>query len=154
LDVGAGFKRELTGRENILLQGVILGMRKREIAKKFDAIVAFSGLEEFLDVPLKGYSNGMQVRLAFAVAAHLEPEVLLLDEVLAVADAEFHRACVDRLSSLSRDGRTILLVGHDLEMIRELCPRVLWLEHGRVAADGASNTIIAQYQSIITSNRS
>ena len=146
LDVGTGFKRELTGRENVFFQGAILGMRKREIAKKFDAIVAFSGLEEFIDLPIKGYSNGMQVRLAFAVAAHLEPEILLLDEVLAVADAEFHRACVDRLSALAREGRTILLIAHDLEMIRELCPRVLWLEHGRVANDGQAVKVIAQYE--------
>jgi len=146
LDVGTGFKRELTGRENIFFQGAILGMRKREIAQKFDAIVAFSGLEEFIDLPIKGYSNGMQVRLAFAVAAHLEPEILLLDEVLAVADAEFHRACVSRLGALAREGRTILLIAHDLEMIRELCPRALWLEHGRVESDGAAAGVIAQYQ--------
>jgi ABC-type polysaccharide/polyol phosphate transport system ATPase subunit len=154
LDVGTGFKRELTGRENIFFQGAILGMRQREITKKFDAIVAFSGLEEFIDMPIKGYSNGMQVRLAFAVAAHLEPEILLLDEVLAVADAEFHRACVDRLSALAREGRTILLIAHDLEMIRELCPRALWLEHGRVASDGAAAAVIAQYQAHVAEPRS
>lgn len=146
LDVGAGFNREFTGRENIYLQGAILGMRKREITQKYDAIVAFSGMEAFLEIPIKYFSNGMQVRLAFAVAAHLDPEILLMDEVLAVADAEFQRACIDKMSELSREGRTILLVGHDLDMIGELCPRMLWLERGELMADDKTEKVVEKYK--------
>ncbi|HZQ06504.1 MAG TPA: ABC transporter ATP-binding protein [Anaerolineae bacterium] len=154
LDVGAGFNRELSARDNIYLQGAILGMKKREIAQKFDAIVAFSGMEQFLELPLKQYSNGMQVRLAFAVAAHLDPEIFLMDEVLAVADAEFQRACINKLSELVRQGRTVMLVGHDMEMIRELCPRTLWLERGQVMADGVTDSVISQYQARVAEIRS
>jgi lipopolysaccharide transport system ATP-binding protein len=152
LDVGAGFNRELTGRENIYLHGAILGMTKREIERKFDEIVAFSGLEAFLDDALKTYSNGMQVRLAFAVASELEPEILLIDEVLAVADAEFQRACVAKLHSLIRDGRTILLVGHDLEMLAELCPRMMWLEHGRIVRDGPAGLVLPAYRENVSAS--
>ncbi len=145
LDAGVGFNRELTGRENIFLQGAILGIKKRELARHFDAIVAFSGMEDFLEQPLKSYSNGMQVRLAFAVAAHLEPEIILMDEVLAVADEDFIRACVQKLGELKREGRTILLASHDLALLSQVCSRALWLERGRVIGDGAMEAMAEQY---------
>lgn len=145
LDAGVGFNRELTGRENIFLQGAILGIKKRELARHFDAIVAFSGMEDFLEQPLKSYSNGMQVRLAFAVAAHLEPEIILMDEVLAVADEDFIRACVQKLGELKNEGRTILLASHDLPLLSQVCTRALWLERGRVVGDGAIEEITEHY---------
>lgn len=145
LDVGVGFNRELTGRENIYLQGAILGITKRELARKFDSIVALSGMEDFLEEPLKTYSNGMQVRLAFAVAAQLEPEILLMDEVLAVADEEFIRVCIEKLRELRNEGRTILLASHDISLLSQVCTRALWLERGCLVADGAMNEIAQAY---------
>lgn len=145
LDVGIGFNRELTGLENIFLQGAVLGIKKHELAKKLDAIVELSGMQDFLHYPLKAYSNGMQVRLAFAVAAQLEPEILLMDEVLAVADEEFINICVQRLVELKREGRTILLASHDTVLLERVCTRAIWLEQGRVAGDGPIHEIVEQY---------
>jgi lipopolysaccharide transport system ATP-binding protein len=147
LEVGVGFNRELSGRENIFLQGAILGMRRREIQDKFDEIVAFSGMEAFLEAPLKTYSNGMLVRTAFAIVAHLEPEVLLLDEVLAVADANFQKVCIAKLRALTQAGRTILLVSHDLDLLTQTCTRALWLEQGGLVEDGAFAQVAAAYRS-------
>lgn len=145
LEVGAGFHREFTGRENIHLQGAILGMKKREITRKFDEIVAFSGIEEFLEVPLKHYSSGMGVRLAFAVAAHLEADILLMDEVLAVADESFQTACIAKLKELSGQGKTIVLVSHDLDLLAQLCPRAILLSHGKMIADGKTDEVATLY---------
>jgi lipopolysaccharide transport system ATP-binding protein len=136
LEVGTGFHPELTGRENIFLNGTILGMRKAEIVRRFDEIVEFSGVARFLDTPVKRYSSGMQVRLAFAVAAHLEPEILLVDEVLAVGDADFQRKCLGKMHDVTRDGRTVVFVSHNLAAVRSLCDRALVLEQGRLAFDG------------------
>ncbi len=152
LEVGAGFNRELTVRENVFLNGAILGMKKSEIAHKFDDIIAFSEMGVIVDQPLKVCSSGMNVRLAFAIAAQLEPEILLMDEVLAVADADYVRACLARLRVLAHEGRTILLVGHDLDMIAALCPRVLWLEHGRLIADGEASAVIAEYRARVAAS--
>ncbi|MHB0871612.1 MAG: ABC transporter ATP-binding protein [Chloroflexota bacterium] len=145
LEVGTGFHPELTGRENIYLSGAILGMRKAEIARKFDEIVAFAEVEKFLDTPVKRYSSGMYVRLAFAVAAHLETEILLVDEVLAVGDAEFQGKCVGRMGKVAREGRTILFVSHNMGTIRSLCRRVVLLEGGRPVADGGSQDVTSEY---------
>lgn len=137
LEVGTGFHQELTGRENIYLNGTILGMSRREIARKFDEIVAFSGVEDFIDTPVKRYSSGMQMRLAFAVAAHLDPEVLVIDEVLAVGDVEFQKKCLGKMQELSQSGRTILFVSHNMSAIDELCGRVIWLDNGRLVEDSS-----------------
>jgi lipopolysaccharide transport system ATP-binding protein len=145
LEVGTGFHPELTGRENIYLNGAILGMRKGEIARKFDEIVDFSGVEAFIDTPVKRYSSGMYVRLAFAVAAHLEPEILLVDEVLAVGDAEFQKKCLGKMGDVAREGRTVLFVSHNMAAIRNLCARSVLLEDGRVAADGPSEDTVNRY---------
>lgn len=145
LDVGVGFNRELTGRENIFLQGAILGIKKRALAHKFDAIVELSGMQNFLQEPLKTYSSGMQVRLAFAIAAQLEPEILLMDEVLAVADEEFVRTCIQKLDALKREGRTILLASHDLSLLTQVCTCALWLEQGQLVGYGPIREIAAQY---------
>lgn len=145
LDAGIGFNRELTGLENIFLQGAILGIKKQALARKLDAIVELSGMEDFLNYPLKAYSNGMQVRLAFAVAAQLEPEILLMDEVLAVADEEFIDTCVQRLDVLKNEGRTILLASHDTVLLGSVCTRALWLEQGHVMGDGPIPEIMEQY---------
>lgn len=150
LDVGVGFNRELNGRENIFLQGAILGIRRSELVKKLDAIVELSGMQDFLEYPLKTYSNGMQVRLAFAVAAQLEPEILLMDEVLAVADQEFINACVRRLDELKAEGRTILLASHDTALLERVCTRALWLEHGKLVGDGPIQEIVQAYQEKIS----
>lgn len=147
LEVGTGFHPELTGRENIFLNGSILGLKRAEIAKKFDEIVAFSGVETFLDTPLKRYSSGMQLRLAFSVAAHLEPEILLIDEVLAVGDAEFQKKCLGKMDEVSRSGRTILLVSHNLAAVRSLCTRGILLQSATVAQDGPAGSVIATYLS-------
>src|SRR6201988_3221299 len=128
LEVGTGFHGELSGRENIYMSGAILGMRKAEIARKFGEIVAFSEVERFLDTPLKHYSSGMQMRLAFAVAAHLEPEILLVDEVLAVGDAAFQKKCLGKMSDVARHGRTIVFVSHNMSALRKLCRRAVWLD--------------------------
>ncbi len=145
LEVGTGFHPELTGRENIFLNGSILGMSLREIARRFDEIVDFSGVERFLDTPVKRYSSGMYLRLAFAVAAHLEPEILLLDEVLAVGDAQFQKKCLGKMEGIATGGRTIILVSHQMSVIQRLSRRVALLESGRLAAFGARDEVIAQY---------
>ena len=154
LEVGTGFHPELTGRENIYLCGAILGMRKREIERKKDAIVAFAEVERFLDTPLKHYSTGMQMRLAFAVAAHLEPEILLVDEVLAVGDIEFQKKCLGKMKEVSKSGRTIILVSHQMNQIRRLCERVIWIDTGHLRQDGRAETVISAYeQSVISAAR-
>lgn len=145
LEVGVGFHGELTGRENVFLSGAILGMPRREIQRQFDAIVDFAEIDELLDTPIKHYSSGMAVRLGFAIAAHLEPEILLADEVLAVGDAAFQRKCVGKLGSVSAQGRTVLFVTHQLDMVRALCDRCLLFSHGTVAADGSPEEVITQY---------
>ena len=145
LQVGMGFHPELTGRENVFLGGVILGMRRREIRRKFNEIVEFAGVEDFLDTPVKRYSSGMHMRLAFSVAAHLEPEVLLVDEVLAVGDAEFQRRCLEKMSEIGREGRTVIFVSHDAGAVAELCDRAAWLDHGRIVAEGAASEIVGSY---------
>jgi lipopolysaccharide transport system ATP-binding protein len=145
LEVGTGFHHELSGRENIFLSGAILGMKKAEIQKKFDEIVAFSEVEKFLDTPLKHYSSGMQTRLAFSVAAHLEPEILLVDEVLAVGDASFQRRCLGKMKDVALHGRTILFVSHNVAAIARLCSRCILMDHGRAVADGATYEVLGQY---------
>jgi lipopolysaccharide transport system ATP-binding protein len=145
LEVGTGFHSELTGRENIFLSGAILGMTRREIARKFDDIVAFAEVEQFLDTPVKRYSSGMYVRLAFAVAAHLEPEVLIVDEVLAVGDAQFQKKCLGKMEDVSRGGRTILFVSHNMNVIQRLCNQALLLEKGRVVGQGKTGDMVARY---------
>jgi lipopolysaccharide transport system ATP-binding protein len=146
LEVGTGFHPELTGRENIYLNGSILGMRRSEITRAFDAIVDFSGVEKFIDTPVKRYSSGMYVRLAFSVAAHFEPEVMIVDEVLAVGDAEFQRRSMGRMESYGEEGRTVVFVSHNLRGILQLCDRAILLENGRVAADGPASDVVAQYE--------
>jgi lipopolysaccharide transport system ATP-binding protein len=145
LEVGTGFHPELTGRENIYLNGAILGMRRREITSKFDEIVAFAEVEQFLDTPVKRYSSGMYVRLAFAVAAHLEPEILIVDEVLSVGDAAFQKKCMGKMKDFSDHGRTILFVSHNMNAVNRLCPRAVLLEKGRVIADGPAPQITSTY---------
>lgn len=146
IEVGTGFHPELTGRENIYLNGAILGMSRAEIGSKFDEIVDFSGVEKFLDTPVKRYSSGMQVRLAFAVAAHLEPEILIVDEVLAVGDAEFQKKCLGKMQEVSgKGGRTVLLVSHNTVVVEAVCQRVVLLEGGRVSHDGNPSVVIAKY---------
>jgi lipopolysaccharide transport system ATP-binding protein len=146
LEVGTGFHRELTGRENIFLNGATLGMRRAEIDRKLDEIVEFAGVSKFLDTPIKRYSSGMQVRLAFAVAAHLETEILLVDEVLAVGDAEFQRKCLEKMSGIvSEEGRTILFVSHNTSAVRRLCTRGVLLEQGQVAMDDTIDAVLAEY---------
>jgi ABC-type polysaccharide/polyol phosphate transport system ATPase subunit len=149
LEVGTGFHPELTGRENVYLSGAVMGMTRREVRRHFDEIVAFSGVERFLETPLKRYSSGMQLRLAFAVAAHLEPELMLVDEVLAVGDVEFQRRCLQRMNRLSEEGRTVLFVSHDLGAISRLCSRAILISKGRVAEDGEPAGIIQSYYSAI-----
>src|SRR6202034_1524159 len=150
LEVGTGFHPELTGRENIFLNGSILGMSKAEIKRKFDEIVAFSEVEKFLDTPVKRYSSGMYVRLAFAVAAHLEPEILIVDEVLAVGDAEFQRKCLGKMRDVSRAGRTVLFVSHNLAAVRTLCSRALLLQNGRIVADSGAATVVSAYMADVS----
>lgn len=146
LEVGTGFHGELTGRENIFLNGHILGMRKKEIEKKFDEIVDFSGVEQFLDTPVKRYSSGMYVRLAFAVAAHLDPEILIVDEVLAVGDAEFQRKCIGKMKEVSsQKGKTILFVSHNMQALKNLCQRAIVLNKGEIINAGDPETVIASY---------
>ncbi|MDP8908839.1 MAG: polysaccharide ABC transporter ATP-binding protein [Chloroflexota bacterium] len=145
LEVGTGFHPELTGRENITLNGAILGMRRAEIDRKFDEIVGFAGLERFIDTPVKRYSTGMHARLAFAVAAHLEPDILIVDEVLAVGDAAFQKRCMGKMGDAARSGRTVLFVSHNMAAIESLCSRAIWLEGGRCAGDGAPSEVISRY---------
>ena len=147
LEVGTGFHPELTGRDNIYLNGAILGMRRAEIRRKFDDIVDFSGVRAFIDTPVKRYSSGMYVRLAFAVAAHLEPEILVVDEVLAVGDAAFQKQCLGKMQDVSREGRTILFVSHNMPAITRLCRRAILLSRGRTVADGPADRVVAQYLS-------
>ena len=145
LEVGTGFHPDLTGRENVFLNGAVLGMRRAEIVRKFDEIVAFSELEKFIETPVKFYSSGMYVRLAFSVAAHLEPEILMMDEVLAVGDAAFQQKCMDKMRDIRREGRTILFVSHNMPAITRLCRRVVMLEAGRIVADGAAQGVVNRY---------
>lgn len=145
LEVGTGFHPELTGRENIFLNGAILGMTRSEIKQKFDEIVAFAEIEKFIDTPVKFYSSGMYVRLAFAVAAHLEPDVLILDEVLAVGDTAFQQKCLGKMRDVSRHGRTVLLVSHSMAAVGQLCETTIWFDDGRVQAFGPSETVIQSY---------
>ena len=142
LEVGTGFHPELTGRDNVYLNGAILGMRRAEIERRFDDIVEFSGVSAFIDTPVKRYSSGMYVRLAFAVAAHLEPEILLVDEVLAVGDAEFQKRCLGKMQDVVHEGRTILFVSHNMAAVKALCRRALWIDAGRVAADGSVDAVV------------
>lgn len=146
LEVGTGFHPELTGRENIFLNGAILGMRRIEIARKLDDIIAFAEIEEFLDTPIKRYSTGMHFRLAFAVAAHLHPEILLVDEVLAVGDSAFQRKCLGKVGEIAQSGRTVMLVSHQINQIRRLCNRVIWLRDGRLEAEGSPSDVISRYE--------
>lgn len=145
LEVGTGFHPELTGRENIYMNGAILGMNRQEIARKFDEIVAFAEMEKFLDTPAKRYSSGMYVRLAFAVAAHLEPEILVIDEVLAVGDAQFQKKCLDKMGEVAKGGRTVLFVSHNMAALSQLCSRAALLEKGQVALLGPVDTVIEHY---------
>src|SRR5262249_19664885 len=145
LEVGTGFHHELTGRENIYLNGSILGMRRREIDRKFDEIVAFSEIDQFLDTPVKRYSSGMYVRLAFAVAAHLEPEILVVDEVLAVGDAQFQEKCLGKMGEVSKLGRTILFVSHNLTAVKALCTRGIYVKKGVIEVDGKAEAAIRGY---------
>jgi len=145
LEVGTGFHPELTGRENIYLNGAILGMSKVEIKKKFDEIVAFAEVEKFLDTPVKRYSSGMYVRLAFAVAAHLEPEILIVDEVLAVGDAAFQKKCLGKMEDVGKEGRTVLFVSHNMATITQLCQKAIYLRHGQIADLGNINAVVANY---------
>jgi lipopolysaccharide transport system ATP-binding protein len=145
LEVGTGFHEELTGRENVYLNGSILGMRKREVDKHFDAIVAFSGVEQFIDTQIKRYSSGMRLRLGFAVAAHLEPDVLIVDEVLAVGDAGFQKKCLDAMEDLRSGGRTVLFVSHNLAAVENLCSRGIWLDGGKVRKDAGAKEVILEY---------
>jgi lipopolysaccharide transport system ATP-binding protein len=145
LEIGTGFHPELTGRENIYLNGAILGMTRKEINKKFDEIVLFSEIEKFLDTPVKRYSSGMYLRLAFSVAAHLEPEIMLIDEVLAVGDAGFQKKCLGKMEENSSEERTILFVSHNMTAISQICDRVIWLQNGKIAGIGPTNEIINKY---------
>lgn len=154
LEVGTGFHPELTGRENVFLNGTILGMTRKEVAAKFDEIVAFSGVEKFIDTPVKRYSSGMYVRLAFAVAAHLEPEILIIDEVLAVGDAEFQKKCLGKMKDVAGEGRTVIFVSHDLTAVKKLCTRGVLLKSGKVALVGSTNEVISEYQKIVQGNNS
>jgi|YelNatPaOPRAMG01_1025707.scaffolds.fasta_scaffold00559_10 lipopolysaccharide transport system ATP-binding protein len=146
LEVGTGFHHELTGRENIFLNGAILGMSRREIQSKFDEIVAFAEIEPFLDTPLKRYSTGMGTRLAFAIAAHLDTEILLVDEVLAVGDVGFRKKCLGKMQDVTQAGRTVLFVSHDLNSIRRLCQSAIWLDQGRIGAEGAVKEVVEKYE--------
>ena len=145
LEVGTGFHPELTGRENVYLNGAVLGMSRRDITRRFAEIVEFSGVERFLDTPVKRYSSGMYLRLAFSVAAHLEPDVLVVDEILAVGDAEFQRRCLGRMHEAEQEGRTLVFVSHDLDSLARLCPRALWLDAGRVRQAGTSAEVVRAY---------
>ena len=145
LAVGTGFHKDLTGRENVYLNGTILGMRKKEIDQKFDEIVDFSGIEKFIDTPVKRYSSGMLVRLGFAVAAHLDPEILIIDEVLAVGDAEFQQKCMGKMDEVARGGRTVLFVSHNMESIAGLCERTIHIDEGRIVGDGPTGSVIRGY---------
>jgi ABC-type polysaccharide/polyol phosphate transport system ATPase subunit len=154
IEVGSGFHPELTGRENVYLHGAMLGMRRNEITEKMDSIIAFSGLEKYIDVPVKRYSSGMYVRLGFSVAAHLEPDIVLLDEVLAVGDVAFQAKCLERISALREAGRTIVFVSHDLASVYRLCDRAILLHHGCVVMDGPPRTVVDEYVKLAFSDGS
>src|SRR6267142_2789633 len=154
LEVGTGFHPELTGRENTFLSGAILGMTRREIISKFDEIVAFAELEKFIDTPVKHYSSCMYVRLAFAVAAHLEPEILLVDEVLAVGDINFQKKCLGKMGDVARAGRTVVLVSHQLNQIRRLSHRVVWIDAGSIRRDGPTHEVVSAYESAMSAGDS
>jgi ABC-type polysaccharide/polyol phosphate transport system ATPase subunit len=145
LEVGTGFHPELTGRENVYLNGAILGMSRRDTARRFEEIVAFAGVERFVDTPVKRYSSGMYLRLAFSVAAHLEPDILVVDEVLAVGDAEFQAKCLGRMATVEREGRTVVFVSHNLEAITRLCARAVWLDQGATKAIGPAGEVVDSY---------
>jgi lipopolysaccharide transport system ATP-binding protein len=145
LEVGTGFHPELTGRDNVYLNGAVLGMRRREITRKFDSIVAFAEVEKFLDTPVKFYSSGMYMRLAFSVAAHLDPEILIIDEVLAVGDAEFQRRCLGKMSEVAREGRTVLFVSHHMPSVTRLCRRAIWMDAGSTVLDGDPAEVTSRY---------
>lgn len=145
LEVGTGFHEELTGRENIFLNGSILGMKKREIERRLEEIVEFSGVGQFIDTPIKRYSSGMRLRLGFAVAAHLSPDILLVDEVLAVGDADFQKKCLDAMDGLRTSGRTVVFVSHNMAAVESLCSRCLWIDAGKLRADGAVRSVVADY---------
>jgi lipopolysaccharide transport system ATP-binding protein len=153
LEVGTGFHPELTGRENVFLNGAILGMTKNEIRKKFDEIIAFAEVEKFLDTPVKRYSSGMYVRLAFAVAAHLEPEILIVDEVLAVGDAQFQKKCLGRMNDVAKEGRTVLFVSHNMAAVSNLTAKALFLENGSLAFEGHTSEAISRYAASAADNR-
>lgn len=150
LEVGTGFHGELTGRENTYFSGSLLGMKKREIDRKLDEIVAFAEIEKFIDTPVKHYSSGMYVRLAFAVAAHLEPEILLVDEVLAVGDINFQKKCLGKMGDVARAGRTVVLVSHQMNQIRRLCHRVSWIDAGQVRLTGTAHQVVGEYEGAMT----
>lgn len=154
LDVGTGFHYELTGRENIFLSGTVLGMRRGEIRSRFDEIVEFSGVERFLDTPVKRYSEGMRLRLAFAVAAHLEPPIVVVDEVLAVGDAAFREKCMGKMAEMGRRDRTVLFVSHELGAVTKLCTRAIWLDHGGVRADGPPREVVSSYLEQVAAEQS
>lgn len=145
LELGAGFHPDLTGGENIYLNASLLGLQKPQIDARFDTIVEFSGLEEFIDVPLRNYSSGMQVRLGFSVAAHTDPEILLLDEVFAVGDQEFQKKCLARMEEFKAQRKTMIFVGHGLDTLRDICERAVWIEHGRLCADGPFDEVRQRY---------
>jgi lipopolysaccharide transport system ATP-binding protein len=145
LEVGTGFHPELSGRENVYLNGTILGMKKREVDRKFDEIVDFSGIEKFIDTPVKRYSSGMKVRLAFSVAAHLDPDILVVDEVLAVGDDDFQRKCLSKMEDVEKGGRTVLFVSHNMPSVMRLCDRVLLIDEGRIAEDGPAKEVVSNY---------
>ncbi|MBA2411100.1 MAG: ABC transporter ATP-binding protein [Gammaproteobacteria bacterium] len=147
LDLGAGSHPDLSGRDNVFVTGVIGGLSRREVARRFDSIVAFAELEDFMDDPLRTYSSGMQLRLAFAVAVHIEPDILLIDEVLSVGDLAFQRKCVERISEFKQSGCTILLISHDIAQVEQLCDEVIWLQHGHLAAHGNPKAVVEQYKS-------
>src|ERR1700726_2889887 len=146
VEVSSGFHPELTGRENIYLHGAMLGMRRAEIRRQLDSIIDFSGVGQYTDVPVKRYSSGMYVRLGFAIAAHLDPDILLLDEVLAVGDAAFQAKCLERIAELRKDGRTMVFISHDLAAVYRLCDRALLLSHGSILSDGPPRQVIDEYQ--------
>lgn len=150
VEVGTGFHQELTGRENIFLNGSILGLRKREIDARFESIVEFSGVREFIDTPVKRYSTGMRLRLGFAVAAHLSPDVLMVDEVLSVGDVDFQQKCLRALDDARGRSRTVLFVSHNLEAVEQLCPRTIWIDHGEIRRDGPSREVIREYLSSVS----
>jgi ABC-type polysaccharide/polyol phosphate transport system ATPase subunit len=154
IELGAGFHPELTGRENVYLNGAILGMKRAEIARKIDDIVAFAELERFIDTPVKRYSSGMYVRLGFAVAAHVEPDILLVDEVLAVGDASFRHRCTQRMRELQRNGTTIVFVSHNMHQVRDICDRALLLVHGQIRAEGEPTLVVREYEKLLLESSS